>query len=139
MFCFFRYRKTLPPRLFPEEKPPRWETTLFMRFIDDPLLTNGYRDKSILPIMERWVAAELNGSVSGRSSPSKAANEGRPSCRQLERIFLGVPACCGNWRRSAVSYSRMLHSSFGGLSGRPQVGNAHRHPAKELSGSLQVT
>jgi len=40
-----------------------------MRFIGDPLLTNRYRDKAILPMMERWVAAELNGSVSGRQIP----------------------------------------------------------------------
>jgi hypothetical protein len=40
-----------------------------MRFIGDPLLTNGYRDKAIVAIMERWVAAELNGSVSGRQIP----------------------------------------------------------------------
>jgi hypothetical protein len=69
MFCFLRYRETLPPRLLPEEKPPRWETILLILLIGDPLLTNGYRDKAILPIMERWVAAELNGSVSGRQIP----------------------------------------------------------------------
>jgi hypothetical protein len=40
-----------------------------MRFPGDPLLTNGYRDKAIGPIMERWVAAEPNGSVSGRQIP----------------------------------------------------------------------
>ena len=40
-----------------------------MRFIGDLLLTNGYRDKAILPIMERRVAAELYGSVSGRQIP----------------------------------------------------------------------
>jgi hypothetical protein len=66
---FLRYRETLPPRLLPDEKPPRWETILLMCLMGDPLLTNGYRDKAILPIMERWVAAELNGSVSGRQIP----------------------------------------------------------------------
>jgi hypothetical protein len=69
MFCFLRYRETLPPRPTPEEKLPRRDTILLIRFIGDPPLINGYRDKAILPIMERWVAAELNGSVSGRQIP----------------------------------------------------------------------
>jgi hypothetical protein len=36
-----------------------------MRFTGDPLLTDAYRDKAILPTLKRWVATELNGSVSG--------------------------------------------------------------------------
>jgi hypothetical protein len=36
-----------------------------MRFIGDPLLTDADRDKAILPKVKRWVATELNGSVSG--------------------------------------------------------------------------